>query len=102
MQIYIFLQINVSVYGYIFRYGYYWLMPISDLQKEKLIALGKKLKAIRQQRNLTLKGLAFSIDKDPQSIHGLEMGKINPSDIYLLEICNGLNIDITELLKNDL
>jgi DNA-binding XRE family transcriptional regulator len=50
-------------------------MPISDLQKDKLIRLGVKLKMARQQQKLTLKDLAYSIGKDPQSIHRLEMGK---------------------------
>ena len=62
--------------------------------------LGEKLKVARQQKNLTLKELAYSIDKDPQSIHRLEMGKINPSYLYLLEICTGLCIDIAELLAD--
>ena len=75
-------------------------MSISKLQKEKLDALGKRVKAIRKKKKLTLKALANSIDKDPQSIHRLEMGDVNPSYLYLLDVCEGLEIEITDLLKN--
>jgi len=75
-------------------------MPISKSQKTKLIQLGLKVKAVRNSKHLTLKELAHSIGKDPQSIHRLETGSINPSYLYLLETCKGLEIDITELLKD--
>lgn len=74
------------------------LMPISKTQEKRLKTLGEKVKAIRLERGLTLKELAFSIGKDPQSIHRLEVGGINPSFLYLIDICKGLNITIEELL----
>jgi len=74
-------------------------MPLDAHQKELLKDLGLKVKAIRKNKNLTIKELAHSIGKDTQSVHRLEKGGINPSYIYLLEICKGLEIEITELLK---
>jgi transcriptional regulator with XRE-family HTH domain len=68
-------------------------------QKEKLKILGKRLKLLRKQQGLTLKELAHSIGKDTQSIHRLEMGGVNPSYLYLLEICLGLKIDIKDLVN---
>lgn len=73
-------------------------MPLSVSQQKKLKALGERVKKVRTEKELTLKDLAHAIGKDPQSIHRLEMGKINPSYIYLLDVCKGLNIDITTLL----
>lgn len=74
-------------------------MPVNKKERERLKALGEKVKNIRKQKGFTLKELAHSIDKDPQSIHRLESGAINPSYLYLLQICNGLDIDLTELLS---
>jgi putative transcriptional regulator len=74
-------------------------MPISKSQHAKLIQLGAKVKSIRNNKKLTLKELAYSIGKDPQSIHRLETGDVNPSYLYLLEVCKGLEIEITELLN---
>ena len=74
-------------------------MSISKAQKEKLKILGERVKELRNQKGYTLKVLSYSIDKDPQSIHRLEMGQVNPSYLYLLELCNGLEIEISDLLK---
>ena len=74
-------------------------MPISKLQKEKLKTLGKRVKDIRNKKELTLKELSHSIGKDPQSIHRLEVGEVNPSYIYLLDLCRGLEVDISDLVK---
>jgi putative transcriptional regulator len=73
-------------------------MPISKSQQSRLLQLGAKVKSIRNDKNLTLKELAHSIGKDPQSIHRLESGTINTSYLYLIEVCKGLDIDIVELL----
>jgi putative transcriptional regulator len=71
--------------------------------KEKnpeLVVLGARLKKIRLEKGLTLETLAHSIRKDAQSISRVEMGNLNPTYLYLLEVCKGLQIDITELLKD--
>jgi transcriptional regulator with XRE-family HTH domain len=74
-------------------------MPFSKIQQKKLNALGQKVKDLRKERNLTLQQLAHSIGKDIQSIHRLEQGGVNPSYLYLLQICEGLEIEIADLLK---
>ncbi len=48
---------------------------------------------------MTLKDLAYSIGKDPQSISRVELGQSNPTFIYLTEVCEGLGIEVSELLK---
>jgi transcriptional regulator with XRE-family HTH domain len=75
-------------------------MPLSKLQKSQLKALGLKVKTIRKEKNLTLQELAYSIGKDHQSIYRLESGGINPSYLYLLDICKGLEINIDVLLQD--
>jgi putative transcriptional regulator len=71
--------------------------PISNEQKQQLIKLGERVRSIRQSKALSLQDVADKIDKDRQSIQKLEKGGFNPSYIYLLEICKGLEIDIKEL-----
>lgn len=66
----------------------------------ELRKLGNKIKEIRLSKNLTQFELAARIDKDQQSIQRLEKGKVNPSFIYLMEICNGLEIPMTEIFPN--
>jgi putative transcriptional regulator len=76
-------------------------MPITRTQKQKLKTLGKRIKSLREERGLTLKELAYSIGKDPQSIHRLEMGDVNPSYLYLIDVCVGLEISVSDLLDLD-
>jgi transcriptional regulator with XRE-family HTH domain len=76
-------------------------MSIKKEQKEHLKRLGLQLKKIRLLKGLTLKELGYLIDKDPQSISRVEMGDINPSYLYLMEVCKGLGVEIWEVLKSD-
>lgn len=77
-------------------------MSFSKVQQKNLNNLGEKLKSIRLSKELTLKDLGHLIDKDPQSISRVEMGKINPTYLYLLEVCKGLEIDISELFDRQI
>jgi putative transcriptional regulator len=72
-------------------------MPTTPEQKKELKRLGARIKALREDRKMTLKELAHQIDKDPQSIGRLETGGVNPSYLYLQEICLGLGISLSEL-----
>lgn len=74
-------------------------MPFSKKDQLQLHALGKRVKQLREERGLSLKTLAHTIGKDPQSVHRLEQGGVNPGYLYLLDICEGLEIDIHELLE---
>ena len=71
--------------------------PINNQQKECLIKLGEKIRKIRHDKCMSLEEVVCSINKDRQSLQRLEKGGFNPSYIYLLEICKGLNIDIKDL-----
>ncbi len=80
-----------------------WKFPVMDKPKEKnpdLVILGERIKKFRVEKGLTLKMLAHSIHKDAQSISRVETGNLNPTYLYLLEVCKGLNIDIAVLLKD--
>lgn len=74
-------------------------MSAENEQNEKLVKLGQRVKEIRTLKGLTLKDLSHSIGKDPQSIHRLEVGGVNPSYLYLTQLCEGLGINVWELLE---
>ncbi len=61
--------------------------------------LGSRIKKIRVDKGLTQFELASRINKDQQSIQRLEVGNINPSYIYLLEVSNGLEIELKEIIQ---
>ena len=66
-------------------------------KSEALISLGSRIKAIRKEKGMSQLDLAVSVNKDYQSIQRLERGAINPSYCYLLEICEGLRIKLSDL-----
>ena len=62
--------------------------------------LGLIVKKLREGKGLSQTELAYKIGKDQPSINRLEKGRVNPSIIYLLQICEGLEITIEELVKS--
>ena len=74
--------------------------PVNKSQQKLLKKLGERVKSIRETKGLTLEDVGNKIGKDRQSIHRLEKGEFNPSYIYLIEVCKGLDIDIGELMKD--
>jgi len=74
-------------------------MAYSKTQEKLLKKLGERVKNIREEKGMSLQDLANKIDKDRQSIHRVEAGQINPTFLYLMEVCEGLEIDISELFK---
>lgn len=73
--------------------------PISKSQEKDLKKLGARIKAIREEKGMSLQDLAYIIDKDKQSISRVENGKTNPSFLYLKELCKGLEIELDELVS---
>lgn len=63
--------------------------------------LGERIRYYRIKRGLSQAKLGHKIFKDQQSIHKVEKGQFNPTYIYLLELCEGLEISIEILLKKD-
>lgn len=74
--------------------------PINKQQEKLLRKLADRIKTTREEKGLTLQQVAHEIGKDRQSIHRLEKGEFNPSFIYLTEVCKGLGIDLSDLVKD--
>jgi len=72
---------------------------VNTTRTERLINLGAKIKEIRLEKGWSQTELAYRIDKDQQSIQRLEKGKVNPTYIYLLDLANGLEVSITDLVS---
>jgi transcriptional regulator with XRE-family HTH domain len=71
-----------------------------DQSREQSILLefGKKLKALRLERNLSTRQLALNADLEYGYINELEHGKKNPSVITILSLADGLSVDPCILL----
>lgn len=67
-------------------------------KQEELMRLGSRIKEVRKSKGLSQAKLGLAILKDQQSIHKVEAGEFNPTYLYLLELCKGLEISLLELL----
>ena len=67
----------------------------------ELKRLGLRIKQLRTARGLSQAKLGLRILKDQQSIHKVEAGEFNPTYLYLLEICKGLEVTFSELFDFD-
>lgn len=76
------------------------LMGRSKTDTKNLKLLGKRIREIRMDKGLTMNQLALKLGKDRQSIHRVEMGQIDVGYIYLKNLCEGLDISLSELLKD--
>lgn len=60
-------------------------------------ALGKRIRKLRKERNISQAKLGYSCGKDAQAIGRLERGEVNPGAYFLLQIAQALNISIKDL-----
>ena len=74
-------------------------IPVNKEQKKDLKKLGERVRYIRKSKGLTLEEVGSRVGKNRQSISRFEIGDFNPSYIFILEVCKGLDIEISELFK---
>ena len=71
----------------------------SDLDFLKNV--GARIKAVRAEKNITLKDLAYTINMEPPNLSVIENGKSNPQILTYAKIASALGIDIKELFLFD-
>ncbi|MEY5041613.1 MAG: hypothetical protein RLZZ414_1161 [Bacteroidota bacterium] len=59
--------------------------------------IGLRIKQIRNDKNISLKDLAYSIGMEPPNLSVIENGKSNPQILTYAKIASALNIDIKQL-----
>ncbi|WP_422107781.1 helix-turn-helix domain-containing protein [Winogradskyella sp.] len=70
------------------------------MDKEQLKQkVGRRIVALRSQKGWSQSDLARACDKDRQAIEKLENGKVNPTIFTISEICNALNVSLSEFFE---
>ncbi|MFC2186515.1 helix-turn-helix domain-containing protein [Fulvivirgaceae bacterium LMO-SS25] len=62
--------------------------------------LGAKIKQLREEKGLDQKSFAFDCEIGRTQLYMIENGKTNPRLLTLIKIADGLEISISELLRN--
>jgi putative transcriptional regulator len=63
-----------------------------------LKCFGEHVRKLRKKKKLAQVDLASIMDKDRQSIQRVEAGNINPSILYLIELAEGLQMPLRDLV----
>jgi transcriptional regulator with XRE-family HTH domain len=61
-------------------------------------ALGRAVRGIRKERNLTQDSLGLRADIHPTWLSHIEAGRVNPTFLHLVRVSNGLGIKPSELI----
>ncbi|NCA81976.1 MAG: XRE family transcriptional regulator [Opitutae bacterium] len=64
-----------------------------------LVALGKNVRELREQKKLTQEALAELSGLDPSYISGIERAVRNPSIVSLSRLANGLGCTVAEVCR---
>ena len=73
---------------------------MNEKELQLLNKLAEKIKSRRLQLNLSQEALADKCELDRTYISLVERSKRNPSYLSLIKICDGLEINIKELVGN--
>lgn len=65
--------------------------------QERIIAIGLKIKSLRQKRNFTQLDLAAKCGIEQTNLARIELGKTSPTIKTLFKLADALEIDIKEL-----
>jgi len=69
-------------------------------EAEFLLSLGKRIKRIRTQKNITQFKLAALCDFEKASMSRIESGKTNTTILTLLKISHALEVPVCELFTD--
>ena len=72
---------------------------VSNLDKGILIQFGKRLKFLRQSKNLTLRKMSLLCNVEYADIQRYESGKQNITLLSLAELAKALEVEPKELLE---
>ena len=65
---------------------------------QELLQLGKKIKALRKAKKLTLESVCYKNGLEPSTLSRIEGGIVDPKYLTLLKIARAFGITIQELI----
>lgn len=71
---------------------------ILNRNKEVCIAFGKRLREIREYRNISQESLANNAEISISQVSRLERGLLNPTLSTIIQLASALNVPVEELL----
>lgn len=67
-------------------------------KNEQLILLGKHIKNLRLERNMTLENLCYKNGLEPSTISRIEKGQVEAKYLTIVKIAKAFKLSLSELL----
>ena len=99
LELQIQLVINIDSNKNLDYCNFWFLRPKALTKKEFQVFIGKRIKQLRENKNLSQVELANLCDFERSNMSRIEMGNTCPSSYTLYKIAVNLKVDVFELLK---
>lgn len=76
-------------------------MPLSEIEIELLKNFGNNVRKIRLAKKWSMEHLANKAEIELSQVYRIEKGKINTKLTTIVLLSKALEVDLTDLLKND-
>jgi transcriptional regulator with XRE-family HTH domain len=75
------------------------MSPRAETDDPWVRALGRAVRRIREERDLTQSALGLKADIHPTWLSHIETGRVNPTFLNLVRVSNGLGMKPSELIE---
>lgn len=75
-------------------------MALSPEEKRYMVAIGKRIVALRKEKKIKQYELAIDLNVPAPSLRLIEKGKTNPTTKSLLRIAKALDVSVKDLFEN--
>ncbi len=72
---------------------------VNTKQEKYFQKIGAKIKQLREEKEIDQKSFAFDCEIGRTQLYMIEKGRTNPRLLTLIKIADGLDISISEMLK---
>lgn len=75
-------------------------IPINKDDSETIIKLGKRIKFLREERNMTQMDVAVIVNIDPSAVRRYEKGRVEMGFTTLIKFAEALEVTINDLVSH--
>lgn len=79
-------------------YDHFWFLNQVD-KKELQIAIGKRIRDLRELKNISQVDLAYACNFEKSNLSRIESGRTSPNIYTLYTIANKLEVELSELFQ---
>lgn len=67
--------------------------------RQQIESIARRLRELRRERGYTVQELAYRCDMERSNLSRIESGRANPTLRTLCNLCNALDVPLSELLR---